>query len=77
VRVPRIVIALSAGVLAAGLVIAPSAVAAPPTHTVHTADELSCAFDTQEGDSVFFFAGASSMGSGSGLFVESPTAPFS
>ena len=71
-RVPRIVAALSPGVLAAGLVIAPSAVAAAPTHTVNTLDELSCAFDTEEGDSVFFFAGASSMGSGSGMFVESP-----
>lgn len=71
-RVHRIVIALSAGVLATGLVIAPSAVAAPPTHTVHTADELSCVFDTQEGDSVFFFAGAGADGSGSGMFVEGP-----
>jgi hypothetical protein len=72
VRVPRIVAALSTGVLAAGLVIAPSAVAASPTYTVNTLDELSCAFDTQEGDSVFFFAGAGADGSGSGMFVESP-----
>jgi hypothetical protein len=71
-RVPRIVGALSTGVLAAGLVIAPSAVAAAPTHTVNTADELSCVFDTQEGDSVFLLAAADMDGSGSGMFVESP-----
>jgi len=70
VSVPRIVIAL--GVLSASLVIAPTAVAAPPTHTVHTADGLSCVFETQEGDFVFLVAGAGAGGSGSGMFVESP-----
>jgi len=71
VKVTRMV-ALSAGVLSAGLFIAPTAVAAPPTNIEQTLDELSCVFDTQQGDSVFFFAGAGSEGSGSGMFVESP-----
>jgi hypothetical protein len=70
VRVPRFVVALSAGVLAGGLVVAPAAVAAPPTRIEHTVDELSCVFETQEGDLVFFAASASSDGSGSGMFVE-------
>jgi hypothetical protein len=71
VRVPRIVVALIAGALVGGLVTAPVAVAAPPTHTELTVDDLSCVFDTQEGDAVFFFASASDGSAGSGMFVES------
>jgi hypothetical protein len=47
-------------------------VAAAPTHTVTTSNELSCVFETQEGDLVFLVAGAGAEGSGSGMFVESP-----
>jgi hypothetical protein len=74
VRATGFVVALSAGVLAGGLVVAPAAVAAPPTHTENTVDELSCVFETQEGDLVFFVASAGSMdgSAGSLMFVENP-----
>jgi hypothetical protein len=71
VRVSRILVALFAGVLVGGLVTVPAAVAAPPTHTELTVDDLSCVFDTQEGDAIFFFASASDGSAGSGMFVES------
>lgn len=70
-RLPRIVVALLAGVAVGGFVTTPTAVAAPPTHTESVVDDLSCVFDTQEGAAVFFFAGASDGSAGSGMFVES------
>ncbi|GAA2095848.1 hypothetical protein GCM10009841_07280 [Microlunatus panaciterrae] len=59
---------------------APVAAAAAPTVIKNTVQELSCVFDTLEGGTVYFFAGASSMdqSSGSGMFVEDETGvPFS
>lgn len=72
-RLPRIVLASFAGALLIGfgLVATPAAVAAPPTRTELTVDDLSCVFNTQEGDSVFFFASGSDGSAGSGMFVES------
>jgi hypothetical protein len=57
-----------------GLLAAPPAAAAPPVVTQNSVDELSCVFDTAQGDAVYFFASASAQdaSSGSGAFVETP-----
>ncbi len=70
-RIVRILGAIAVTVAAAGLAPAP-ATAAPPTHTLNTVHELSCAFYTTTGESAFFQAsgGSASGESGSSFFVE-------
>lgn len=62
------------GVLAAGLVAAPTASADTPTRIVNTVTSVSCVFETAQGDYVFFGASSNTSdgASGSYMFVETP-----
>lgn len=62
------------GLLAAGLVAAPTASAESPTRILNTITSLSCVFETAQGDYVFFGASSNTLddASGSYMFVETP-----
>ncbi|MCC2592766.1 hypothetical protein LKO27_04955 [Tessaracoccus sp. OS52] len=68
----RLGVALSAGVLLAGVAGAPTASAARSEHIVNTISDVSCVFETAETDLVYFGASTSSDTgeSGSFMFVE-------
>ncbi|MVA75819.1 hypothetical protein GC722_07255 [Auraticoccus sp. F435] len=71
-RTARILGGVAAAVVAANLVAVPASATGRPTHTLNTVHELSCAFSTTTGESVFFQAsgGSASGESGSSFFVE-------
>jgi hypothetical protein len=60
------------GLLAAGLVVAPTASADSPSRILNTISSVDCVFETAQGDYVFFGASSSTLGgtSGSFMFVE-------
>ena len=72
-RLSRIVGGVAAGLLLAGASVAAPAMAAPATRIVNTVSDVSCVFETVEGDYTFFTASSSTLGgSGSDIFVEGP-----
>ncbi len=71
----RILLALPLVVLA-GLASPGALYAAPQSVLTTTLNEISCVFETAEGDLIFFQAGAGDEGSGSGAFIESAAGEF-